>query len=110
MLDPYPEPVSRRTLVRAEILGLVMPLWPASEWENALQVAHAESGFDTGAQNTNGEDSRGLFQLNVAEDANPGLACWNLWDPQLNAYWAHDLWQRRGWQPWYNTAKALGLI
>lgn len=107
--DPYPEPVSRRILTPGEVLGLIIPLWPPSEWQNALQVCHSESGYDTGARNTNGEDSRGLFQLNVVPAANPDLARWNLYDPQLNAYWAAQMFRARRWRPWYNTAVKLGL-
>lgn len=107
--DLWPVPISDRTLTRQEVLGLVLPLWPADEWENAVNVALRESGFRTGAHNTDGEDSRGLWQLNVAEGASPLLAEWNLWDPQLNAYLAHKMWAGRRWRPWLNAAVALGL-
>lgn len=46
-------------------------------------IALAESGGDTGAHNPRGEDSRGLWQINVA--AHTDLAGTNLYDPVLNA-------------------------
>lgn len=110
-MDPYPAPISRRTLTRSEIYGLVLPLWSYGEVDNAVEVCRLESGFDTGAHADKGEDSRGLFQVNVAPGASPELARFNLWDPQLNAWIAYwYFWRSRGWQPWYNSAKALGLI
>lgn len=100
--DPYPAPISARILKIEEVFGLVLALWPASEWVHAVTVAQCESELDTGAHNTAGEDSRGLWQINVARGAHPELAEWNLWDPQLNAYWAHRIWSESGWSAWYN--------
>lgn len=45
--------------------------------------AHTESRLRPGAHNPKGEDSRGLFQVNVR--AHPHLAQVNLYDPQTNA-------------------------
>ncbi len=99
-----------RMLRPHEMYLLAAMYWPYDEVGNAVNVAFEESGWETGAWNENGEDSRGLWQLNVEPDANPRLAMYNLFDPQLNAYWAYQLWKERGWQPWYNSAKRLGLI
>jgi hypothetical protein len=84
--------------------------WPLSEVDNAVNVAQLESHWNTGAHNTNGEDSRGLLQVNVGPGAHPELAKWNLFDPQLNAYFAHTIWVRSGWEAWHNSAVLLGLI
>lgn len=46
-------------------------------------IALAESGGETGAHNTHGEDSVGLWQIN--RDAHPGLAHLDLTDPLANA-------------------------
>lgn|SRR5512147_1801612 len=111
MEDRWPKPVSARILTRAEIYGLVLPLWPLEEVDHAVDVCRLESGFNTGAHNTSGEDSRGLFQVNIAPGASPDLVRFNLWDAQLNAWVAYYyFWKPRGWHPWYNSAKALGLI
>lgn len=49
----------------------------------AIAVALAESGGNTDAHNTNGEDSRGLWQINVPY--HPQWALTNLYDPFTNA-------------------------
>jgi len=103
-------PISNRQLRRSEVTLLAALYWPLEEVDHAVDVARLESTFWTGAHNTDGEDSRGLWQLNVAVDADPGLAAYNLFDPQVNAYFAARLWRSRGWHPWYNAAKQLGLL
>jgi hypothetical protein len=55
-------------------------------------------------------DSRGLWQINVSGLAHPELARFNLWDPQVNAYYAARIWRDSGWKAWYNSAKQLGLL
>lgn len=111
MYDPWPMPVSRRVLTRAEVYGLVLPLWPYPEVDNAVNLCVLESGFDTGAHNLKGEDSRGLMQVNVASAGSPELARYNLWDPQLNMWVAYTFFYKpRGWLPWYNSARQLGLL
>lgn len=52
-------------------------------------IALAESGGNTGAHNPVGEDSRGLWQINVA--AHPSLAGTDLSDPLANARAAYDV-------------------
>lgn len=103
-------PLSPRTLKRYEVYALAAMYWPGDQIENAVNVAWEESGFRTHARRTIGEDSRGPWQINVAEGAHPGLAQYNLYDPQINAYWAHQIWLERGWRPWFNAATKLGLI
>jgi cell wall-associated NlpC family hydrolase len=66
-------------------------------------IALAESGGETGAHNPRGEDSRGLWQINVA----PGVRE-NVWgdlsDPVVNARAAYDI-SRQGtdMRPWTTT-------
>lgn len=88
--------------------ALIQRYWPRAEWENAYRVMMAESSGNPAAHNTNGEDSRGLYQLNVAANANPSLAGENLYDPETNVRLAAQMWQERGWQPW-TTARQMGL-
>lgn len=55
----------------------------------AVKIARAESALNTNAHNPNGEDSRGLRQINVAAHGSP----WgNLDDPLTNA--------GTNWTPW----------
>jgi hypothetical protein len=84
--------------------------FPLDQVDNAVDVAFLESGWRTHAHNTDGEDSRGLWQINVVPAAHPELAVWNLFDGQVNAYFAARIWEESGWAAWYNSAKTLGLI
>jgi hypothetical protein len=103
-------PLSPRVLRRCEVYALASCYWPLEEIDNAVNVAFLESGFQTAARNTRGEDSRGLWQINVAEGAHPARAMYNLFDPQINAYFAHQIWLGSGWRAWLNAARSLGLV
>lgn len=103
-------PLSPRTLRRCEVYALATLYWPLEEVDNAVQVAYLESGFQTHARNTRGEDSRGLWQINVVPAAHPGLAQYNLYDPQINAFFAAQVWRESGWGAWLNSARILGLV
>lgn len=98
-----------RTLQYWEVWGLAALYWPQREVKNAVDVAQLESAWYTHAQNSNGEDSRGLWQINCAEGAHPQLADYDLYDPQVNAYFAAQIWRTSGWRAWYNSATRLGL-
>ncbi len=102
-------PLSPRSLRRCEVSALAALYWPVEEIDNAVNIAELESGFFTAARNERGEDSRGLWQINV--HAHPHLLRYNLFDPQLNAYCAYHIWKDAGgWRPWLNAAKKLRLI
>lgn len=105
-----PIPRSGRTLRRCEVTLLAALYWPVDDIDNAVNVAELESGFRTDAHNVKGEDSRGLWQINVSPGAHPGYASFNLYDPQINAYLAHAIWVDSGWRAWLNAANALGLL
>jgi len=98
---------NNRLLTAVEVTALCSMYWPFAEFGRAQLIAQCESGWWTGAWNYVGEDSRGLFQLNV--EAHPELQEWDLFDPQINAYWAYDLWKREGWHPW-SCAHTLGIV
>jgi Lysozyme like domain len=66
----------------------------------ATAIALAESGGDASAHNTKGEDSRGLWQINVAPTANPDLIGMALFDPRTNARAAKIVYDRQGWAAW----------
>jgi len=102
-------PLSDRRLRRCEVTALAALYFPIEEVDNAVDVAELESGWRTGAHNTRGEDSRGLWQINVV--AHPHLAIYNLFDPQCNAFFAARIWREAGgWRPWLNAARRLKLL
>jgi hypothetical protein len=110
-ISEYPPlPLTPRRLLRCEISALASLYWPLADIDNAVDVAWIESGFQTAAWNRDNEDSRGLWQINVSGLAHPELARFNLWDPQVNAYYAARIWRDSGWKAWYNSAKQLGLL
>lgn len=94
--------------MRSEVTLLAAMYWPYEEIDHAVDVAWLESGWNTAAHNTKGEDSRGLWQINVNAHHTPvGM---NLFDPQVNAWWAYRVWCAAGsWRPWLNAARKLGL-
>lgn len=84
--------------------------WPPSELGNALGVIDLESGGNPNAHNTNGEDSRGLFQINVGPGAHTAWANKDLYAPLTNAQYALLLWQAaEDWRDWATAAARLGL-
>ena len=74
----------------------------------AVKIAACESSFNTYAHNTNGEDSRGLMQINV--DAHPQYSSLNLFDPQVNCNIAYKIYLESGknFKAW-SCAKILKL-
>ena len=67
----------------------------------AFAIALAESGGHIEAWNRSGEDSRGLWQINVGPGANTDMAAWDLFDPDVNARAARVIHDRNsGWCPW----------
>ncbi len=98
-----------RALTEVEVRALATIYWPLSEVQHAVDVSRCESSFHTGAWARVGEDSRGLWQINVGPGAHPQYAQYNLFDPQINAYWANQIWRSGGWGPW-TCAHILGIV
>lgn len=98
-------------LSNAEQVALaVIRYFPRDQWGNALNVFRLESGYDPNAHNTNGEDSRGIAQINVAPGANPQYADADLFDIETNVAIASQIYAQWGnWGAWFNSAVALGL-
>lgn len=90
--------------------ALVARYFPADQIDNALAVLMLESGGGPMAHNTNGEDSRGLFQINVGPGAHPSLASLNLFDPATNIEQAASLWQSSGWGIWSTWQNAQAWL
>jgi hypothetical protein len=112
-----------------ELQGAIKEFWPESEWDNAASVAYMESRFNPFAEydtTRNGlfpcgtprgeiagvpitsERSIGYFQINACNF--PDWQAAHFYNARHNAGTAHMLWATRGWQPWYFSAKHLGLI
>ena len=111
-----------------ELADAVREFWPESEWDNAVSIAHLESNWDSFAvddsrspghpcgswlRTVDGVDvfaelSVGLFQINSCD-----FTRWEwqrFYNARHNAGTAHLLWSSRRWQPWYFSAKQLGLL
>jgi len=71
-----------------------------------VAIAMAESGGRPGAHNPHGEDSRGLWQVNVKAH---GEKYGDLYDPLTNARAAYDVWKNSGsFNPWTVTHEKRG--
>lgn len=82
---------------------LIRAHFPQREWDNAARISYAESGWSPNAwANTDIEDSRGLFQINIR--AHPNVAGQNMFDPALNVQYAALLQAAQGWNPWSTKA------
>jgi hypothetical protein len=111
----------------AELQVCIREFWEPEEWENAASIAQLESGWNAFALNdtatrygcgvaigeVNGvevtaERSVGYFQINSCNF--PGWTWQQFYNARHNAGTAHMLWAVRGWQPWYFSAKKLGLL
>jgi hypothetical protein len=111
-----------------ELQVAIQRYFPEEEWANAANVAYLESGFnafaiaDTTAPgvpcgavldsrdgvSVSAERSVGYFQINACNF--PRWEWQRLYNADHNAGTAHMLWRQRGWQPWYFSARTLGLI
>ena len=111
-----------------EIKLPIKEFWPESEWDNAASISWMESGWNwaavhdstdvahpcgSGLSFQNGvmvtaEISIGYFQINSCNY--PYWPAGSFWNARQNAGTAHALWAFRGWEPWYFSAQALGLL
>lgn len=75
--------------------------WPAEEWKTISKVMYRESRCDPFAWN--GQDA-GLMQINKFHRHTlryMGMQFPNtMFFPYWNLYFARDLWEREGWEPW----------
>lgn len=112
-----------------ELAGAIQEFWPPDEWDNAVSIAWLESGWNAFAENdsTGGgsipcgtllyvrdgvqvtaEHSVGWFQINACNF--PTWTPAHFFNTRHNAGTAHMLWGQRGWQPWFFSARSLGLL
>lgn len=99
---------NNRLLIPSEVSAIAALYVPADQVLNAVRIAQCESGLFTGAWAWENEDSRGLWQINVEPGAHPELMFYDLFDPQVNAYWMGQLYSQSGWGIW-SCAKLLGI-
>lgn len=99
------------------------------DWDEAASISKMESGWewDAEADTTQGgsipcgtvidvrngvpvtaEHSISYFQINACNF--PDWKWQHFFNVQQNVGTAHDLWSRRGWEPWYFSAQELGLV
>lgn len=75
--------------------------WPPEEWKTISKVMYRESRCDPLAWN--GQDA-GLMQINKVHRKRLNYLGMAFPDSMFHGYWnlvfAHDLWQRAGWEPW----------
>lgn len=111
-----------------ELQDAIREFWPESEWENAAAISQLESGWNAfavhdsrgvsapcgtvistvGGVDISAELSVGYYQINACNF--PDWEWQRLYNARHNAGTAHLLWSTRGWQPWYFSARALGLL
>lgn len=112
----------------AELQISIREFFPEEEWDHAASISWLESAWsafaiaDTtdsqhpcgsvlrtvGGVDVSAELSIGWFQINACN-----FPSWNpahFYNTRHNVGTAHLLWNERGWQPWYFSAKRLGLI
>lgn len=111
-----------------ELRIAIVEFWPESEWDNAAAISELESGWnafallDTASRfgacgvpigQVDGvavvaERSVGFFQINACNF--PGWEWQRFYNARHNAGTAHLLWANRAWQPWFFSARKLGLL
>lgn len=112
-----------------ELQAGIREFWPEAEWDNAASIAFLESAWSAFAENdttkqgavpcgsvlyvrdgvsVTAEHSIGWFQINACNF--PDWPWARLFNTRHNCGTAHMLWAQRGWQPWYFSARALGLL
>ncbi len=80
-----------------------------NDLNNAVRICYCESGYNTKAHNTSGEDSRGLMQINVS--AHPVYKPLDLFDPEMNSMIAFEIYKDAGYtfRDW-SCAYILGIL
>lgn len=84
---------------------LVSQHFPDSQIDNALLVISKESGGDPNAKSPG---NYGLFQINLVHSAKVGGDLNSLFDPEVNARVARQIWGASGWQPFYAVCPKNG--
>lgn len=101
-----PEPV---VLVDNTIEDKILDIF-GEDANDALAIAKCESSLNPRAVNKgdkllNGHESVGLFQISLIH----GLDREKLFIPDYNILMAKELFDKKGWSPWYNCARKNSL-
>lgn len=111
-----------------ELVLAIREFWPSDQWDNAITIAYLESRWDAFAladttdafhpcgarlKQKSGvwilaERSVGYFQVNSCNF--PDWEWQRLYNARHNAGTAHMIWSEQGWNAWYFSARALGLL
>ena len=96
----------------AELRAAIQRYFPPEQWRNAELIATCETpSLNRNAWNRDGEDSRGIFQINVGPGANPQYANLDLFDLDTNVRIAAEVYRSWGnWGPWFTCAQRFGLL
>jgi hypothetical protein len=120
-LPPYADAPSDLRLAVEEF-------FPETEWNNATNISYLESKWNAfaaadtrdpkhpcgavirtvGGVAISAEFSIGYFQIDTCNF--PGWNPAHFYNVRHNVGTAHMLWSERGWQPWFFSARVLGLI
>lgn len=113
--------------IPAELRAEIEHFWPPEEWDNAASISWLESKWNPFAINdtrkygpcgtpigtvagvpVTAEYSISYFQINACNYPSwPAEAFFNC---HHNCGTAHMLWEQSGWDPWYFSARQLGLL
>lgn len=94
----------------ADIVALIKKYFPKNQWNNAMAVMNQESGGRNIPSQFNKygtEESYGPFQINL--QAHPQMRG-KVNIPEENVKYAAQLFNQSQWQPWFNSARKLGLL
>jgi len=111
-----------------ELATAVREFFPDTEWDHAVSISYLESGWnalalrdttdsahscgadlaDIGQPGVSAEVSISWFQINSCNF--PGWISGTLYNTRQNVGTAHMLWADRGWEPWFFSARSLGLL
>jgi hypothetical protein len=108
-----PTTFSQQFNPKAPYADLIQKYFPPEAWAQAQAIMATESGMRADAHNGNsntGDDSWGLYQINrYGNLAKSRPTVDKLVDPDFNVKYAADMYKRRGWADWINSAKKVGL-
>ena len=94
----------------ADIVALIKKYFPKEQWSNAVAIMNQESGGRNIPSQFNKygtEESYGPFQINL--QAHPQMRG-KVNIPEENVKYAAQLFAQSQWQPWFNSARKLGLL
>lgn len=112
----------------SELADAIQEFFPEEEWDHAASIAKLESDWSAFALADTTDDSHpcgtvvtfvdgvpvtaelsiGWFQINACNF--PDWPAGRFYNTRHNVGTAHLLWSQRGWQPWFFSARTLGIL